>query len=73
MQEEQNPNSLSQSGVPRLLEAVRNGQYQAAEASLRRGADANKKGEAASFPLHEAATISATRSGLVQLLHDPVE
>jgi ankyrin repeat protein len=68
LQEEENPNSLSQSGVPRLLESVRNSQYQAAEALLRRGADASKKGEAASFPLHEAAALPATGSGLVHLL-----
>ena len=60
--------SLSQSGVPRLLESVRNGQYQASEALLRRGADVNKKSETASFPLHEAAALSGTGSELVHLL-----
>jgi len=41
--------------VPKLLEAVRNDNRQAAEALLSRSADPYKKGEAASFPSHEAA------------------
>jgi len=46
--------------VPKLLEAVRNDNRQAAEALLSRSADPYKKGEAASFPSHEAAAAVKT-------------
>jgi hypothetical protein len=59
-------NALSQNGVPKLLEAVQNSNHQAAEALLSQGADLDKKTEASSFLLHEAAT--SNRSEHVQLL-----
>lgn len=66
--ESQNPNALSQAGVPRLLEAVQSGNRAAAEALLSRGANPDKKGEASSFPLHEAAADNSSGGELVELL-----
>jgi len=68
LQEEQNPNAVTQSGTPKLLEAVRNGNRAGAEALLRRGANPDRKGEATTFPLHEAASLASGSGEMVELL-----
>jgi ankyrin repeat protein len=63
---EQNPNAVNHNGETRLLAAVKQCNTRAVQAVLQRGADANRKGEAERFPLHEA--VASGQNELVQLL-----